>query len=152
LLLSLALWAGLPSAVADKIYKSVDADGKVTYSSRPPVDATESRPVTPPQEPSESDRQAAMQRASQTGQAVEHLDQERQQRQEQSRRRVDEATQQVNDARAKAKEAGVQRDEDWQTMAKGGRYLKDGYYRRVDQARQALEQAEKNLGNADRDR
>ncbi len=59
---------GFPSVlVAEEIYKSVDADGNVTYSSAPPAEAVDTQPVSIPDAPSKAQQEEAVQRAGGLG-------------------------------------------------------------------------------------
>lgn len=141
-----------PSLGADAIYKSVDADGRVTYSSQPSPDAVRAQTLAVPNdEPAEEERQAATQRAGEIGEAVERLEQERLQKQARGQQQIKEATRAVDEAKARLEASRVQQEDDWQPIAKGGRYLKDSYYQRVGEAEQALTAAERALENAHQD-
>lgn len=154
--LSLLPWLCLAGPLAaDTLYKSVDAEGRVTYSSQPPLGAVRTEPLPlPDDEPSEAERQDALRRADETGARLDELAREReelQQRQSADQQGINEALQARDAARTRLEESRIQRDEDWQATAKGGRFLKDGYFQRVQEAEQALQAAEVALDKARRD-
>ena len=71
---------GATSAVAEDIYKSVDDNGKVTYSSTPPANTQEASKVeiTPP--PSAADIKAAKEQQERNQKTADMLDENRKQR------------------------------------------------------------------------
>lgn len=105
-LLGAALSANIPAA--ERIYKSVDADGNVTYSSRPPTDAVDVKRITLPENYAPgSDAEAAANREA-IKQAVDQYATERKQRErerkEEERRLAEEERRQAEKAQAQEKE------------------------------------------------
>ncbi len=141
-----------PSLVsAEEIYKSVDADGNVTYSSVPTAEAVETQPVSVPDAPSAAQQQEAVQRERQLQQTTENLARDRSTRGSQRRSKVQNAEKARDQARTGLEQAQVKRDSDWQGLAGGGRRLKESYFERVRDAQENLRQTEESLSKARRD-
>lgn len=62
----------------DQIYKTVDEDGNVTYTTEPPEESVSSQSIDLLPEPDEADIQAAQQRQAQLQQELEAAEQQRQ--------------------------------------------------------------------------
>lgn len=77
LLVVAGLLTALPVA-AQQVYKSVDANGNVTYSSTPPPDARAAEPVDLPPTPPAAEIEAAQQREKSLQELGDQLSQERQ--------------------------------------------------------------------------
>jgi hypothetical protein len=146
--LLLALSAG-GLAAEDQVYKSIDADGNVTYSpTPPPVDAgvVEEVRLAPP--PTEAQRQAAERRVREIEQTVAESERQRAATEEERRARIEAAEQELAEARAAAEVARVKTVDDWQTIVTGGRVLKQSYLDRVAAAEARVEAAESALQKA----
>lgn len=91
LLLGWCLMAAGTPVMAQSIYKSVDANGKVTYSTEPLANAASAAVITPSRGPTEADRQAAEARAAELERAMGEVDKQREQRLEASRKKSDPA-------------------------------------------------------------
>ncbi len=79
--LALAILPFLVSAVeADTVYRSVDADGRVSYSSTPPPAAADVRQVELPPPPSAAEVDAAKEREKALGDLATQLEQSRKDR------------------------------------------------------------------------
>jgi len=76
------LFVSLPTSYADTIYKSVDENGHVTYSTTPPPESETSKPVDIAPPPSEERIKAAQQRQERNLKAAEMLDENRKKRDE----------------------------------------------------------------------
>lgn len=150
LLLGGALWVVSP-AIAEGIYKSVDVEGHVTYSSVPPDEAVESQPVSLPDAPTEAQRQEAVQREMELQKAADSLARERSARDNQRAETVKDTERALKEAKAQLDEAKVMQDADWQVMAGGGRHLKESYFERVRDAEEKLRQAEEAASKARHD-
>lgn len=150
----LLLMAGLLSlsvtAVAETIYKSVDASGNVTYSNTPPAQAADVQEVAIPPAPSALDVQNALQDRQQLEQTGARLEQEREAKQTQETQALQAAEQALLQARIRWEQARTQTDWDWQYLQGGGRHLKDSYFQRAQNAEQALRAAEAAVANARR--
>lgn len=76
LLLLVALVAQ-PAAAADPIYKSVDSEGRVTYSSTPPPQGAKTEKVAVPPPPTEDSIRQAEERARKTQAQVSEMQNQR---------------------------------------------------------------------------
>jgi hypothetical protein len=127
-----------------QVYKSVDAEGRVTYSATPPPQedaaVVEQVPLAPG--PSEAERREAEQRVQAIGRELTRTEQERRTQASQGRGGVAEAEQALQQARSDLEQAKVQRLDDWQYLSGGGRVLKQSYLDRVQRAQQAVKTAE----------
>jgi hypothetical protein len=147
--LLLAAWA--VAAGAETVYKSIDAQGHVTYSSTPPektgtVEKVEEVPIVPG--PTEEERRKAEQRAQETETAAGRLGAQQQQRQTATSQVVAEAEKNLEQARTNLEQAKVKNLDDWQYLASGGRVLKQSYFDRVATAEQQVREAERALQDA----
>ncbi|MCP4996259.1 MAG: DUF4124 domain-containing protein [Gammaproteobacteria bacterium] len=70
-------------ATAEKVYKSVDESGNVTYSSSPPENAVNSKSVTIPPGPTDEQKSEAGKRAESTAEQAEAMRQDRMEAQKQ---------------------------------------------------------------------
>jgi len=76
-----ALLTAINGAVrAETIYKSVDQEGKVTYSKTPPADAIENEEIAPPAAPTAEQVREAEERSRQTTELATELEQDRKRR------------------------------------------------------------------------
>ena len=138
-------------ALTEEIFKSVDVDGNVTYSSVPPEEAVDTQPVSVPDAPSEAQQQEAVQRDKQLQGAADSLAQERSARDRQRGGMVQDAEKARDQAKAQLERVQVKQDSDWQGLAGGGRRLKESYFERVRNAEEELRQAEEAVSKARRD-
>ena len=154
--LLLALGAALVSAAAsaDSVYRWVDKDGTVNFSSTPPAQtgAQDVGTVELTPGPTPEAQQAAEERARTIGDAADRLRDERLGSKDKKQDSVTEAERALKEAQAKYANAQVQTADDWQTIAGGGgRYLKESYFDRLRSAQEALNQAQENFARAKRD-
>jgi hypothetical protein len=138
---------------AEPIYRSIDANGNVTYSSSPPPDSGAERVEQVPIAPGPS---AAQQRSAEQ-RALEIERDSSSQAAPAPRARgpvagVAQAEQDLARARANLEQARVQRDDDWQWLASGGRVLSERYFNRVSAAEAEVQAAEDALRQARRGR
>lgn len=149
-IVSLALAAS--SAGAQQVYKSIDAEGKVTYSSSPPATAeiVEQVPIAAP--PSEAAQQEAEKRLHEVEKEATRGEKQRTAQQEEKRDAVAAAEKERDAARIALEEAKIKGDDDWQRINTGGRALKQGYLDRVQEAEERLKAAESALRKARRGR
>ena len=133
------------TATGQEVYKSVDARGRVTYSSSPPPNASEEKveTVTIAPGPTEQQRQEAMQRAKELDDDSQRAAQEQQERTREATKALSDAELELRNAEAALRDARIQRDDDWQHLVSGGRVLKQSYLDRVKDAEKRVEQAEK---------
>jgi hypothetical protein len=143
--LSLA-WPGLGQAQA--IYKSVDAQGNVTYSSRPPPAAAGVEPVTVQENANREANLKAERIRQETASRAAENQKKRAADQAQKEAAISEAKKRVRDAQDKLDTARRRGDDDWQTIARGGRVEGDSYRTRVTQAERQLHEAERGLKDA----
>jgi hypothetical protein len=139
----------LPTAGAETVYKSVDEQGNVTYSSTPPpggAEVVEQVPIAPP--PPQSEVQAAEERMRQLEIESARSDRERRESKEQQTQSVAAAEAELTKARAELEDAKIQGDDDWQYLAAGGRVLKQSYLDRVERAEKRVQAAEDALRKA----
>ncbi|MCG6861315.1 MAG: DUF4124 domain-containing protein [Chromatiaceae bacterium] len=138
------------TATAQTVYKSVDADGKVTYSAAPPPDAAaemvEKVPIAPG--PTDQQRSAAENRTKELESVTESAEQEREAQDTESAEAASSAEQELRRARIALQEAQIQGDDDWQYLASGGRVLKQSYLDGVAEAKRRVQEAEKALRSA----
>ena len=138
------------TAAAETVYKSVDADGKVTYSESPPPDAAplmvEEVPIAPG--PTDEQQNAADERIKELESETKSAEQEREARAAESAEATSKAEEELRNAEIALQEAQIQGDDDWQYLAAGGRVLKQSYLDRVAEAERRVQQAEKALRNA----
>jgi Domain of unknown function (DUF4124) len=150
--ISLALGlAALQGAAADTIYRSVDASGRVTYSSTPPANAASVQELAPPPEPSPADIQEALQRQQALQQAAARYQEELAAETARQEARLRAAEQALDAARAQRDQAALQTAQDWQGRQGGGHYLKGSYFQRLQAAEAAVQAAQKALAAARRD-
>lgn len=135
----LVLLGASEAGLAYNIYKSVDAQGNVTYSSRPLADASAVERVNLPPAPSEESVASAVQREKEIAAAGDEISKERQSLD----KGVNAARREVNQAQAALADAKVMQDNDWQGTIQGKRHLKPEYFQRVAAAEARLEASEK---------
>jgi hypothetical protein len=148
-LVLLAAWTAV--AGAETVYKSIDAQGNVTYSSTPPETAGKRQQVeevliTPG--PSEEERLNAEKRAKETEAAAAQSGQTQARQQAARSQIVGEAEKNLAQARANLEQAKVKDLGDWQYLASGGRVLKQSYFDRIAKAERQLREAERALEQA----
>ena len=142
----------IPGALpAQQVYKSIDAQGNVTYSSTPPSDADVQRIETleVPAGPTPEEQAAAEARARELEAQASQREAELAQPTRQRTSSVAEAEQALEEARQALAEA-QERDslEDWQTIASGGRVPSAAYLQRVQEAQERVQAAEEALRKA----
>ena len=103
-------------AAAETIYKSVDAEGRVTYSSEPPEKAVETQTMTLPKAPSETDQQEAIEREQELKKAADKVTSERAAETSQRRQAASSAERALVHEQRRLEEAKVMRDSDDKTM------------------------------------
>ncbi len=133
-------------AWAQQVYKSVDEQGKVIFSDKPPADAKSVTPVEIKPGPSEADVRAATQRARAMEQAAGEMGRTRKEAGSSSGEGG------ATDAKGALKEAERRLEEakeigpgDRKGTAAGGSRLSEDYRQRVEEAEAAVEAARKRL-------
>ncbi len=149
----IALWGAFPvCAPADAIFKSVDAEGRVTYSSTPPAAGSAKRveemqiAPTPPSAGGASPAQRA--RTPDSG--AEERQRLREAAAKERSERIAAAQQDLIRAKAELEQAKIQGDGDWQYLVRGGRVLSESYFQRITAAEARVQAAEKALQGARR--
>lgn len=148
----LTLLASAPGS-AETIYRWVDKDGSVSFSSSPPPGMPKGRlsevevdSALPPEQ-----QQAAEERVRQLEDAAGRMQEERMMARKGGLERLAQAEDEVRQAQADLARAQVQTPEDWQTIVGGGRHLKPSYFDRVRVAQETLARAQERLVKAQRD-
>lgn len=147
---ALALLLAVPAAAEPPIFKSIDAQGNVTYSSTPPsddvqqVETVELPPGPTAEEQAEAQRQARELEAvaDEQARAQAARAQGRSNRVQQARAELDEALQALDEVQQRESPT------DWQTLASGGRVPSAGYLQRVEDAKERVQQAREALRQA----
>ena len=146
----LPIWGGLlllgltTGAVAEAVYRSVDAEGRVTYSDMPPADGDASETVNLLKPLSEARRREAETRQKQLMELVSEREQEKALQQSEREDALGEAERAVEEARKRVDDAKVIRAADWWGVIGSGQ-LKPEYQERVSRAEKELKAAERNL-------
>ena len=138
----------LTPAAAYQVYKTVDAAGHVTYSTRPPADAVNMEIVKIRPGPSVEEQAEAAQRESAVKQAVGEVQQQREALKAERAQGVGAAQAKLSAAKTDLEAARQMHDDDWQGLISGKRRLKPSYHNRVQNARQRYEDARVNLQSA----
>ncbi|MGH8602220.1 MAG: DUF4124 domain-containing protein [Gammaproteobacteria bacterium] len=139
--ISVLLLACCSPACSEPIYKSVDSEGRVTFSSKPPVGARQVEEIQIQRGPTAAQIEATKARANRT---IEQA-QERRSPAEERRQTKVAAREKLRDAQAALEKAKVIQPEDWQHLAGGGRHLKQSYFDRIKEHEAAVEKATKAL-------
>ena len=146
----LPIWGGLLSlglamgVAAEAVYRSVDAQGRVTYSDMPPADAEAAETVNLLEPLSEARRREAEARQRKLIDLVGEREQEKAQAKAERDGTLEEAQQALEEARKRVDDARVIRTTDWWGVVGSGQ-LKPEYQERVREAEKELAAAERNL-------
>lgn len=146
LVLLAAVLAGTQALAQETVFRSVDAAGNVTFSATPPPTGT-ARQVEEVQilpGPTPEAQEAADQRVRALMEETERRREARAAAQAPDDERAA-AEQELQQALQDLEEARIQRDDDWQQIAGGGRFLAPRYFERVEQAEQRVEAARRAL-------
>lgn len=136
-----------------QVYKSTDAEGNVTYSANPPAAQSAVVEEVPIAEPPSEDRQReASRRARDVERQVERSELERQKKAKERNTTAETAEKALEEARAALEQAKIKTLDDWQTIAAGGRVVKQSYFDRVERAEAKVKAAEDALKKAGRKR
>lgn len=138
---SLVALSSSPTKAQQQVFRSVDAQGNVTFSSEPPsgpeVRSVESVAIQPG--PSEADRQAAESRAREMQRAADQYDQERRAKEEAAAKQREAAAK----AAAQASDARTQDAEQWNELLVNDRVLTPAERERIEEAKRELLGAER---------
>lgn len=138
-------------AICETVYKSVDAAGNVTYSTDPPAESVETRPVSVLPPPSAAQRQEAERLEQQMQRATERSRKEQNSRRAKRAASEQRAQKKIADANAGLEKAKEIRDSDWQYLGNGRRRLKESYFERVKQAEGRASTTEEDMATVQRD-
>lgn len=138
------------AAGAQQVFRSIDADGNVTFSSSPPSPNSGARvdTITLAPGPTPEQRAAAEERMRQIEAEAERITQDRAARRAQQQSDVQGAREALRQAEAELVKAQERGDGDWQTLATGGRVPSAAYDDRVEQAEQRVQEARDALNRA----
>lgn len=148
LIFSVSLLAFSSFLAGDEIYRSVDAEGNVTYSDTPPAGGSESEVVELPPGPSPDAIKESTERNLEIRRAATQAQQRRLDQEQGQGDALSEARKALQDAEARLEEAKVIRDEDRQKLAGGMRRIRPDYFERVKAAEAEVEAARKRLREA----
>ncbi|MGH6636616.1 MAG: DUF4124 domain-containing protein [Gammaproteobacteria bacterium] len=139
--ISVLLLACCSLAYSEPIYKSVDSEGRVSFSSKPPVGARQVEEIQIQPGPTADQIEATKARAKRTIEQAQKSESPAQKR----RQAKMAASEKLREAQAALEKAKVIQPEDWQHLAGGGRHLKQSYFDRVKHYEAAAEKATKAL-------
>ncbi len=140
------------AAKAQTVYKSVDEEGRVTYSEEPPAqaDALRVEEVQIAPGPTEEQRIEAERRAKQQEATAKMAADKRNKETEKASGDLDAAQERLRSAELALKEAKIESDDDWQYLATGGRVLKQSYFERIQGAERKVQEAQDAVRDAKR--
>lgn len=129
--------------IAGPVYKSVDADGNITYSSSPPAEqrGQQVEEVKLAPGPSQQEVEAANKRLQDIERAEYEQNKQRQQQQAEQSKAKESADSELRRAQQDLEQAKIQRDSDWQYLQQGGRVLRQSYFDRVKAAEARVSKA-----------
>ncbi|MCU7795530.1 MAG: DUF4124 domain-containing protein [Candidatus Thiodiazotropha sp. (ex Semelilucina semeliformis)] len=140
-------FSSIPVAVAE-IYRSLDAEGNVTYTDAPPEGEQTVEKVRLPPEPSAENIRDTELRNMEIRRAADSASQKRLDEKRKKSAKVAQARKTLAEAEAKLAETKAIRDEDRQNMAGGKRRVHPDYFARVNAAKLEVEKAKKALRKA----
>jgi hypothetical protein len=131
--------------MADEVYRSVDADGNVTYTDYPPEADTSVEKIDLPPTPSEESRLNTEERNAAIRKAMEEAREKRLKKEAGRNALVSKALEELEEAEEELKQAKEMGEDDRQTMLGGRSRIKPEYYERVEEAEAKVEAARKKL-------
>ncbi|MCU7842269.1 MAG: DUF4124 domain-containing protein [Candidatus Thiodiazotropha sp. (ex Monitilora ramsayi)] len=147
-LLIVGVMAFSSTAVVAEIYRSVDAEGNVTFTDEPPQgEQAVERVILPPGPSPESVRDTEI-RNQEIRRAAESADRKRINEKRKRDAKIAQAKKQLQEAETKLEETKVIQDEDRQNLAGGKRRIHPDYFSRVNAAKEEVEKARKALREA----
>lgn len=148
--LALVLLLAAGTVGAQQVYRSIDADGNVTFSSSPPPPNSAARvdTIQLPPGPTAEQQSAAEARMRQIEADSERRAAARAERQAQQGSDVAAAQQALQQAEQELEQARVRGDGDWQTIVTGGRVPSAAYEERVKAAEARVQDARDALTRA----
>jgi hypothetical protein len=138
-------------ASAETIYKSIDAQGNVTYSSAPADGAVSAETLAVSEEPTEQEQAQARAVNNEIEQQAKELSRDVDAKRAARGDSRGAAELRLEEAKAELERVSVVNDDDWQNLAQGGRHLKQSYLERVRNAEAAVQEAEEALARVRRD-
>ncbi|MCU7905832.1 MAG: DUF4124 domain-containing protein [Candidatus Thiodiazotropha sp. (ex Epidulcina cf. delphinae)] len=140
----LAVLAVLPLLVqAGEVYRSVDAEGNVTYTDKPSSDDSAAERIELPPGPSRESIRDSVERNSAIRKAMEEAREKRLEQQASREERMAKARKEWDEAKDKLKQTKEIGEDDRQTFVGGKSRIKPEYFERVQEAEAALEAARK---------
>ena len=138
-------WAALAgTAGAQTVYKSVDADGNVTYGDQAPAsDFVDAHRFELAPDPTAEQRASAAEESARVIRAADIEGTRREPRATPAE--IREAERRVSEARSRLRNYEAVRQDDWGGTQQGKRTLKPAYFARVDAARKQLAEAQAEL-------
>jgi len=134
--------------MADDIYRSVDAQGNVTYSDEPPPGGQESQRVELPPGPSPERIRESEARNKAISNAADKAENKRIRQERSQDQKIAQARKALQEAQAKLAAAKVIQDDDRQNLAGGKRRIRPEYFDRIKAAEAGVEKARKQLQEA----
>ena len=144
LILCGSLLLALP-VMGEEIYRSVDAQGNVTFSDQPPAGNRPSEKIELAPPPSAEQVRATEARKQAIDQAAQRAQRERQQQEDEKAQKIAQARKALDEAQAKLAKTKVLQDEDRQNLAGGKRRIRPEYFDRIKAAEAEVEKARKHL-------
>jgi hypothetical protein len=134
-------------AHGQRVYRSVDAEGNVSFSDQPPADGSTATTmdIELPPGPGSAQRERALRRNEELRTAEQRSDQRRRREQAVRDQALQQAQRELDNAKIALQQAKIHRDSDWQGKAGGGRRLRPEYFERVKRAEQMLEAAQQQV-------
>ena len=129
-------------AQAQKVYKSVDAEGNAVFSDKPPAKGGPSETIELKPAPNLGGPSPALDRL-----VDDQADRDWERNNERLTRQKDlaVATAELNQAKADLEQAKVYREGDWQSLAGGGRKVRPEHAQRVQRAEQRVDAAQQRV-------
>jgi len=127
------------------VYRWVDAEGNVTYSSQAPPGAEDLREIEIPPGPTEEQRKQAEERLQRNLEKIEAADEARKEAIQKRRESVSEAEEALSQAERNLQDAKRVQPEDWILGYRTSGMKKPEYYQRVEDAEAAVAEAKQRL-------
>jgi hypothetical protein len=133
------------SAFGQEIYRSVDAEGNVTYSDQPPTGNQKAEPIELPPPPSAEQIRESEKRNKAIDQAADKAERQRLNQEQSQDEQIAQARKALEEAEAKLAQAKLIQDDDRQSLAAGKRRIRPEYFDRIKAAEAEVEKARKRL-------
>ncbi len=132
-------------SAGENVYRWVDAEGNVTYSSQAPVGAADVREIEIDPGPTDEQREQAEARLQRSLEIIEETEEARSEAMQQRSEQVREAEEALTQAEQDLEEAKRVRPSDWILGYRTSGMRKPEYYERVKEAEAAVEEARHRL-------